>query len=283
MKKYITIAALLLTLFASCNKKEIESKNIEATSQEFTSGDLSKLIGLTLYSGDLSYSELDGTIPKQTIQLEVMLELKKESPELKNVDVHDINFTRLLSVAVINLEDENGAKIVDLDIKSEDVLKLKKLLQGDEGDSETIIFLGEFHNSKDAPMWFEAAKRFTPYLTADISIGKGNGFRNKDSEEIEQNDDDDDETANLTSDGFSEDEIDQAFERYEYLMGQIVKTFKKTKEGDIDAAVECDKLMKEAKALDAKLVAHKSNFTTSQNARYLKLAKTALDGMSDNE
>lgn len=188
MKKSIAIAALLLTLFASCNKQEIESKNIEATSQEFTSGDLSKLIGLTLYSGDLSYSELDGTIPKQTIQLEVMIELKKESPELKNVDVHDINFTRLLSVAVVNLEDENGAKIVDLDIKSEDVLKLKKLLQGDEGDSETIVFLGEFHNSEDAPMWFQAAKQFTPYLTADISIEKGSGFRNEDSEEFEQND-----------------------------------------------------------------------------------------------
>lgn len=281
MKKSIAIAALLLTLFASCNKKEIESKNIEATSQEFTSGDLSKLIGLTLYSGDLSYSELDGTIPKQTIQLEVMIELKKESPELKNVDVHDINFTRLLSVAVVNLEDENGAKIVDLDIKSEDVLKLKKLLQGDEGDSETIVFLGEFHNSKDAPKWFEAAKQFTPYLTADISIEKGTGFRNEDSDEIEQNDED--ETANLTSDCFSEDEIDQALERYEDVMDQIIEAFKKTKEGDIDAAVECDKLMKEAKALDAKLAVHKSDFTTSQTARYLKLTKMAIDGMSDNE
>ena len=281
MKKSIAIAALLLTLFASCNKKEIESKNIEATSQEFTSGDLSKLIGLTLYSGDLSYSELDGTIPKQTIQLEVMLELKKESPELKKVDVHDINFTRLLSVAVVNLEDENGAKIVDLDIKSEDVLKLKELLQGDEGDSETIVFLGEFHNSKDAPKWFEAAKQFTPYLTADISIEKGTGFRNEDSDEIEQNDED--ETANLTSDCFSEDEIDQALERYEDVMDQIIEAFKKTKEGDIDAAVECDKLMKEAKALDAKLAVHKSDFTTSQTARYLKLTKMAIDGMSDNE
>lgn len=281
MKKSIAIAALLLTLFASCNKQEIESKNIEATSQEFTSGDLSKLVGLALYSGDLSYSELDGTIPKQTIQLEVMLELKKECPELKKVDMHDINFTRLLSVAVINLEDENGAKIVDLDIKSEDVLKLKELLQGDEGDSETIVFLGEFHNSKDAPKWFEAAKQFTPYLTADISIEKGTGFRNEDSDEIEQNDED--ETANLTSEGFSEDEIDQALERYEDVMGQIIEAFKKTKEGDIDAAVECDKLMKEAKALDAKLAVHKSDFTTSQTARYLKLTKMAIDGMSDNE
>lgn len=281
MKKSIAIAALLLTLFASCNKKEIESKNIEAMSQEFTSGDLSKLIGLALYSGDLSYSELDGTIPKQTIQLEVMIELKKESPELKNIDVHDINFTRLLSVAVINLEDENGAKIVDLDIKSEDVLKLKKLLQGDEGDSETIIFLGEFHNSKDAPMWFETAKRFTPYLTADISIEKGNSFRNEESEEMEQNDED--EIVNLTSDGFSEDEVDQALDRYEELIDQIVEAFNKTKNGDIDAAVECDKLMKEVKALDAKLAVHKNDFTTSQRAKYLKLAKMALDGMSDNE
>ena len=277
MKKSIAIAALLLTVFASCSKKDIESKYIEATSQEFTSGDLSKLVGLELYSGELSYSELDGAIPKQTIQLEVMLKLKKESPKLKNVDVHDINFTKLLSVAAINLEDENGAKIVNLDIKSEDVLKLKKLLQGDEGDSETIIFLGEFHNSEDAPKWFEAAKQFTPYLTADISIEKGTGFRSEDSEEIEQNDED--ETANLTSDGLREDEIDQVLERYEKVMAQIIKAFKKTKEGDIDAAVEYDKLMEEAKALDAKLDAHKSHFTNSQNVRYLKLSKMAIDGM----
>lgn len=281
MKKFIAIAVLLLTLFSSCNKKEFETKNIEATSKEFTSGELSKFVELSLYSGDLSYSELDGTIPQQTIQLEVRIELKKENPNLKNIDVHDINFTRLLSVAVINLEDENGAKIVDLDIKSEDVLKLKKLLQGDEGDSEKIVFLGEFHNSKDAPKWFETAKQFTPYLTADISIGKENDLRKEDSEEINQNNED--ETVNLTTDGFTEEEVNQALDRYETLMSQLIMAINKTKDGDIDAAVECDKLMKEAKALDAKLAVHKNNFSASQSARYLKLAKMALDGMSDNE
>ena len=121
------------------------------------------------------------------------------------------------------------------------------------------------------------SKQFTPYLTADISIEKGTGFRSEDSEEIEQNDED--ETANLTSDGLREDEIDQVLERYEKVMAQIIKAFKKTKEGDIDAAVEYDKLMEEAKALDAKLDAHKSHFTNSQNVRYLKLSKMAIDGM----
>ena len=90
---------------------------------------------------------------------------------MKKVDARDIDFTGLLSVATVNLVDENETKVQDLEVKSEDLLKLKKLLQGKEGDEETITFEGEFHNSKDAPKWFDQAAGFTPYLTGDIVVG----------------------------------------------------------------------------------------------------------------
>ena len=37
------------------------------------------------------------------------------------------------------------------------------------GDTEEIIFEGEYHNHDDAPKWFEQASKFTPYLTGDIT------------------------------------------------------------------------------------------------------------------
>ena len=58
-----------------------------------------------------------------------------------------------------------------MDVKFEDLLKLKKLLQGKKGDEEIITFQGEFHNKKEAPNWFSHAAAFTPHLTADIQTG----------------------------------------------------------------------------------------------------------------
>jgi hypothetical protein len=109
--------------------------------------------------------------------------LTKESPELKKVDARDINFTSLLSVAIINLVDVNEVKVQDLDVKSEDLLKLKKLLQGEKGDEETVTFEGEYHNSKDAPKWYEQTAAFTPYLTGDVVVGDDEVDTNKSEDE----------------------------------------------------------------------------------------------------
>ena len=145
----------------------VGSKEITATSTEFTSGDLAKYIEVVDQPSELLFDEKDGAIATQYIRLKVTLRMTKDG--LKNVDARDINFTGLLSVATINLVDENGSKIQDLSIKSEEVLKLQKLLTGSEGDTQEIVFEGEYHNGDDAPKWFEQASKFTPYLTADIS------------------------------------------------------------------------------------------------------------------
>ena len=171
MKKILfAIAAIAIVLLTSCSSSN-EPKNISPTSTDFTSGELAKLIEVVDEPSQLSYAEQDGAIATQFIKLKVKLRLIKESPELRKVDARDIDFTGLLSVATVNLVDENETKVQDLEVKSEDLLKLKKLLQGEKGDEETITFEGEFHNSKDAPKWFSQAAAFTPYLTGDIVVG----------------------------------------------------------------------------------------------------------------
>jgi len=171
MKKILfAMAAIIIAAFTSCSSSN-EPKEISPTSTDFTSGELAKLIEVVDEPCQLSYAEQDGAIGTQFIKLKVKLRLTKESPELREVDAHDIDFTGLLSVATVNLVDANETKVQDIDVKSEDLLKLKKLLQGEKGDEETIIFQGEFHNSKDAPKWYEQTAAFTPYLTGDVVVG----------------------------------------------------------------------------------------------------------------
>ena len=170
MKKLLSaMLAIVVVALSSCSSNE--PKEISPTSAEFISGELAKLIEVVEEPCQLTYVEKEGEIGTQYIKLKVKLRLTKESPELQNMDARDINFVSLLSVATVNLVDASDTKVQDLDVKSEDLLKLKKLLQGKKGDEATITFEGEFHNSKDAPKWFEETTAFTPYLTADVKAG----------------------------------------------------------------------------------------------------------------
>lgn len=194
MKKiYFIFSAFLLAMMTSCSTGP---KEITPTSTEFTSGELAKYIEVEDQPSELTFTEKDGAIPTQYISLKVTLKMIKDG--IKNVDARDISFTRLLSVACIKLVDENGVEIQDLSIKSEDMLKLQKLLTGSEGDTEEIVFEGEFHNSDDAPKWFEQACKFTPYLTADISV---NGA-SSDKEESEESEESEETTYSSTGGDF---------------------------------------------------------------------------------
>lgn len=168
MKKNLSLLfvafALILHSCSSGNEKEIT-----AISNEFISGDLAELVEFTDEPCKIIYVEKDGVMPSQVFRLTVQMKLKKESPDLQKMEPQDIDFTSLLSVAVVNLIDENGIKIQDLSILTDDLLKLKKLLQGKEGDTAEIVFQEDFHNQDDAPGWFEQVAKFTPYLSADIA------------------------------------------------------------------------------------------------------------------
>lgn len=164
---YFIFTALFAAMLVSCSSG-VGPKEITPTSTDFTSGELAKFIEVVDQPSELTYAEKDGAIGTQYIRLKVTLKMTKDG--FKNVDARDIHFTSLWTVAIINLVDENGTTIQDLSVKSEDMLKLQKLLTGSEGDSEEIVFEGEYHNSDDAPKWFEQASQFTPYLTGDISV-----------------------------------------------------------------------------------------------------------------
>jgi archaellum component FlaG (FlaF/FlaG flagellin family) len=164
-KSILLLAAIIIAMLSSCSSNE--PKVISPTSTDFTTGELAKLIEVVNEPCQLTYAEKDGGVGTQYIKLNVKLRLTKESPELQNIDARDISFLGFF-VATINLVDENDTKIESLDVKSENLLKLKKLLQGKRGDEETITFQGEFHNSKEAPNWFAQTAAFTPHLTADF-------------------------------------------------------------------------------------------------------------------
>lgn len=166
MKKLsIVIAVLSLFVLGSCASSHAP-KEISPASTDFTDGGLAKLIEVVDEPCQLSYVKKDD---RQYIMLKVKLRLTKESAGLQKVDPRDIDFTSLLSVATVNLVDENSIKLQELSVKPEDLLKLKKLLQKNVGDEETITFEGEFYDSKESSEWFEQADGFVPSVTGDVS------------------------------------------------------------------------------------------------------------------
>lgn len=164
----IVIAVLSSFVLGSCSSS-VAPKEILPSSTDFTSGELAKLIEVVDEPCQLSYAEKDGASGSQYIMLKVKLRLTKESQDLQAVDPRDIDFSSLSSVAVVKLQDENGIMLQELRVKSEDLLKFKKFLQMKVGDEETITFEEEFHNSLEAPKWYEQTSTFSPYLTGGIS------------------------------------------------------------------------------------------------------------------
>lgn len=168
MKKTLlsVFAATAVLLLCACSSDK--TKEVTPDGTEFSSGGLAKLVEIVNEPSELKFVTVDGAIPEQHFLLKVKMKLKKETPALQKIDAQDIAFTRLLSVATINLTDANGVKIQDINVKDEDVIKLKKLLQAKAGTVEEIVFEGVFHNADDAPKWFDQAEKFHPYLTADV-------------------------------------------------------------------------------------------------------------------
>ena len=166
-KKLSFVAIAIMALLTSC-ASGTGSKMITPTATEFTSGELAEYVEVVNQPTELTFVEKDGDIATQYFQLRVALEMVKDG--IKGAEPRDIDFTSLLSVAVINLVDENGIKVQDLSVKSEEMLKLKKLLTGDKGETAEIVFEGVFHNSDDAPKWYKETAQFTPYLTSDVSF-----------------------------------------------------------------------------------------------------------------
>lgn len=267
MKKILfSFATIVVALLSSCSSGS-NSKMISPTSTEFTSGQLARYIEVEDAPAELTFAEIEGGLAAtQYIRLKVTLKLVKDG--FKNIDARDIDFTTLLSVATINLIDENGIEVQDLSVKSEDLLKLKKLLTGDEGDTSEIIFEGEFHNHDDAPIWFKSAVQFTPYLSGDISVGRlSNAYNDDDYDSYSDNDDDDYDSYSSSDD----EDWDAILDSYEEYVNDYISLLKKAKNGDMDALSEYPSIMEDAQELGEKLQNAQGSMSSSQLSRYTKI------------
>ena len=285
MKNFSYLYTILMVLLASCSSG-VGPKEITPTSTEFTSGELAKYIEVVDQPSKLTFAEQDGFIATQYIQLKVTLRMSKDG--FKNVDAHDINFTGLLSVAIINLVDENGIAVQDLSIKDEDLLKLKKLLTGSEGDTEEIVFEGEYHNPDDAPEWFKQAKQFTPYLTGDVSVESSSEIGLIDAptevsdvedvmeqvstvmEDVVEIMEDVEEGTNNSISAGSED-WDSLLDTYESYVDKYISYMKKAANGDMSALSEYPALMEKAQELSEKIENAKDDMSSSQLKRYMEI------------
>ena len=285
MKNFSYLYTILMVLLASCSSG-VGPKEITPTSTEFTSGELAKYIEVVDQPSKLTFAEQDGFIATQYIQLKVTLRMSKDG--FKNVDAHDINFTGLLSVAIINLVDENGIDVQDLSIKDEDLLKLKKLLTGSEGDTEEIVFEGEYHNPDDAPEWFKQAKQFTPYLTGDVSVESSSEIGLIDvptevsdvedvmeqvstvMEDVVEIMEDVEEGTNNSISSESED-WDSLLDTYESYVDKYISYMKKAANGDMSALSEYPALMEKAQELSEKIENAKDDMSSSQLKRYMNI------------
>lgn len=285
MKNFSYLYTILMVLLASCSSG-VGPKEITPTSTEFTSGELAKYIEVVDQPSKLTFAEQDGVIATQYIQLKVTLRMSKDG--FKNVDAHDINFTGLLSVAIINLVDENGIDVQDLSIKDEDLLKLKKLLTGSEGDTEEIVFEGEYHNPDDAPEWFKQAKQFTPYLTGDVSVESSSEIGIIDvptevsdvedvmeqvstvMEDVVEIMEDVEEGTNNSISAGSED-WDSLLDTYESYVDKYISYMKKAANGDMSALSEYPALMEKAQELSEKIENAKDDMSSSQLKRYMNI------------
>lgn len=285
MKNFSYLYTILMVLLASCSSG-VGPKEITPTSTEFTSGELAKYIEVVDQPSKLTFAEQDGFIATQYIQLKVTLRMSKDG--FKNVDAHDINFTGLLSVAIINLVDENGIDVKDLSIKDEDLLKLKKLLTGSEGDTEEIVFEGEYHNPDDAPEWFKQAKQFTPYLTGDVSVESSSEIGLIDvptevsdvedvmeqvstvMEDVVEIMEDVEEGTNNSISAGSED-WDSLLDTYESYVDKYISYMKKAANGDMSALSEYPALMEKAQELSEKIENAKDDMSSSQLKRYMEI------------
>lgn len=267
MKKILfSFATIVVALFSSCSSGS-NSKMISPTSTEFTSGELARYIEVEDAPAELTFAEKEGgLVATQYIRLKVTLKLVNDG--FKNIDARDINFTTLLSVATINLVDENGIEVQDLSVKSEDLLKLKKLLTGDEGDTAEIIFEGEFHNHDDAPNWFKNTVQFTPYLSGDISVERSSNTYYDDDYDSYSDDDDDNDDSYSSSD---DEDWDAILDSYEEYVDDYISLLKKAKNGDMDALSEYPSIMEDAQELGDKLQNAQGSMSSSQLSRYTKI------------
>lgn len=179
MKKIFSCAMIVAMAFAlvSCGGEKKseggkEPKTVTATRTTFTSGDLSDYIEFTSNEGKLYYEEVEDVFGAgQKISLELEVKLTDVHKDCAGAKLSKIGFIRLLCVATIDLKDEKGNKLTDLEPTDEAKDALKELLaSGEVGKTIKVVFASVLHNAELAPKYYANTSKFTPALTADIQV-----------------------------------------------------------------------------------------------------------------
>ena len=166
MKKLVFTMPVLLAFFLiSCSSSNSKNEPRKAEkcftkTSDFSSGMLGKY--LDVVTSDLYLVEANSS---KSLMAELWISRNNDAPnDFDGVDVRDIYFTRLLSVATIMIEDKYGVKLAELHLKDGDDLIMKKFVNGEE-ISGHVQFVGEVEDPEDV---LERCYNCVPYLTADI-------------------------------------------------------------------------------------------------------------------
>lgn len=271
MKKVLFLGILAFSLvLASCGGKEKspQKKEIPPTQTEFSEGQIGNYIEVVDEPCELTYIVHEGYIEEQVFQLKVKIKLTKSDPMFKDMNPRDF----MGGGASIELQDELGTKIQELTSKDYDLV-LGKLLKGEVGDTATIVFQEEFHNSDDAPKWFKNTVKFAPITTGRIvSIGEPieNGMEINDG----TSDTSLDETASSA-------DVDEMLNSYEEFVDQYISYLKKAANGDMSALAEYPSLMSKAQEVGEKIEAVKGDLTPSQSQRYMEIMQKMTKAASE--
>ena len=139
--------------------------HIRCRAQVFREKDITEILDALLANTSLTYTEKNDY---QYLRFTLTLKLVRDG--IKDVDARDIGFIRYLGVLGVELVDESGSRITTVDLRSEDFLKLKKFLTGNEGDTAEFVFEYKFGNAEMAQQEFKEAVQFTPALASDIVV-----------------------------------------------------------------------------------------------------------------
>ena len=271
---YLFIAAIFCAIMTSCSSGN-EPKLINPTSTEFTTGEIAKYVEIVDEPSELSFAVREGSIETQYIRLKVTLKMVKDG--IKDVDPRDIELGGLLSVAIINIIDENDTKIQDLKVKDDDMLKLKKLLTGKKDDTAEITFEGEYHNDDDAPKWFKQAVKFTPAETGEIILESENTSDTENESESESIEVDTEEAESVevgTEEAESIDmdnDYDAMLDKYEKFCNEYIKLIKKAKGRDINSLPEYQRFMEKVAQFELQFGDCITNLSPEQLNRFNRI------------
>lgn len=283
-KTFIAFAALFMAVLTSCSSDN--TKTITPTSTDFNSGTLGEYIEVVDQACELTYTISDDTM--QNVRLKVTLKLIKEG--FKDVSATDIYFTNsnLIwgNVATIELLDESHMYVMRVDLSSDDELKLKELLTGNEGDTVEVIFENSFDQSCDAQSWFKKVEQFRPDNSWEITVNGSLVVDDSLDSDVEALEESSDDSANwesvdeeMSSSETSSAALDETLDEYEEFVDNYIIYLKKAANGDMSAISEYTEMLQNAQRIGEELSKSQSVMTSQQANRLLeiqtKLAKAA--------